>query len=117
MSYGHTIIAINNLNEYLNEKTFTVNETLLKSELLDHWELMAEPLQTVMRYYGFKDPYELLKEHTRGKKFGEAEYVSLVNSIKEKLPADVYKKLINMKVTDYIGIANILAKNFKNNIK
>merc|ERR1712137_637768 len=45
-----------------------VNEASLAAELDNNWELLAEPIQTVMRRYGIEKPYEKLKELTRGKK-------------------------------------------------
>ena len=44
-----------------------VNEQRLAEELEEHYELLAEPVQTVMRKYDIANPYELLKDFTRGK--------------------------------------------------
>ncbi|VFS51519.1 Adenylosuccinate lyase [Budvicia aquatica] len=45
-----------------------VNEGNLRNELDHNWEVLAEPIQTVMRRYGIEKPYEKLKELTRGKR-------------------------------------------------
>ena len=48
-----------------------MNEQHLRDELNQNWEVLAEPIQTVMRRYGIEKPYEKLKELTRGKRVDE----------------------------------------------
>ena len=60
----------------------TVNQEVLDKELHSHYELLAEPVQTVMRKYeGIKDPYEKLKEFTRGKEITPEDYKNFIDSI------------------------------------
>jgi len=58
-----------------------INEEALKSELDAHYELLAEPVQTVMRKYDIANPYELLKEFTRGKKVEKSDYLKFIESL------------------------------------
>ncbi len=55
-----------------------VNIEVIENDLDSHWELLAEPLQTVMRFHGYNNPYELLKDLTRGKKFTKDSYIKFV---------------------------------------
>jgi adenylosuccinate lyase len=59
----------------------------LASELNEHYELLAEPVQTVMRKYDIPNPYEKLKDFTRGKStVSRSEYLDFINKL-EGLPA------------------------------
>lgn len=91
-----------------------VNKDQILNDLDDSWELLAEPLQTVMRYYGLDSPYEKLKELTRGKKFSKEEYLALINS---DLPKSIKDKLLNLTPMDYIGKANDFAADLKDYLK
>ena len=45
-----------------------VNKKAINDDLENHWEILAEPIQMIMRKYGLENPYEFLKEKTRGQK-------------------------------------------------
>ena len=63
-----------------------VNKVKLDEELNGHYELLAEPVQTVMRKYDIPNPYELLKDFTRGKgTVTRTEYLEFINKL-EGLP-------------------------------
>ena len=63
-----------------------VNKVKLDEELNGHYELLAEPVQTVMRKYDIPNPYELLKDFTRGKAtVTRTEYLEFINKL-EGLP-------------------------------
>ena len=81
----------------------------IAADLDDHWEVLAEPVQTVMRRYGIEQPYEKLKELTRGKKDISKE--SLHAFIKTlDLPEEARQRLLDMTPATYIGLAVELAK-------
>ena len=81
----------------------------IAADLDEHWEVLAEPVQTVMRRYGIEQPYEKLKELTRGKKDISKE--SLHEFIKTlDLPEDARQRLLDMTPANYIGLAVELAK-------
>jgi adenylosuccinate lyase len=64
LALAYSLIAYKSLLKGLGR--IEVNHTKLKDELNDHWEVLAEPIQTVMRKYNIENPYEKLKELTRG---------------------------------------------------
>jgi adenylosuccinate lyase len=66
----------------------TVNEEVIKKDLEDHWIVVAEAIQTVLRKEGYENPYELLKELTRkDKKITKEDFVAFIDrlSIREEL--------------------------------
>lgn len=85
-----------------------VNIDKIGADLDNNWEVLAEPIQTVMRKNGIEKPYEKLKELTRGKKIGKKEIQAFVEKL--DLPAKDKKRLKEMTPASYIGIADELAK-------
>ncbi|WP_294947792.1 adenylosuccinate lyase, partial [Sulfurivirga sp.] len=63
---AHTLIALKATMKGLGK--LEVNEERLRADLDENWEVLAEPIQTVMRRYGIPEPYEKLKELTRGRR-------------------------------------------------
>lgn len=86
-----------------------VNEKSLADELNDNWEVLAEPIQTVMRRYGVEKPYEKLKELTRGKKIDAAAMQAFVDGL--DIPDEAKARLKAMTPASYIGNADTQAKN------
>ena len=86
-----------------------VNRQSLLDELNNNWELLAEPIQTVMRRYGIEKPYEKLKELTRGKKVDQAGMASFIDGL--ELPDEVKQQLKQLTPANYIGNAIEQAKN------
>ncbi|WP_026375183.1 adenylosuccinate lyase [Aestuariibacter salexigens] len=80
-----------------------VNEASLLAELDNNWELLAEPIQTVMRRYGIEQPYEKLKELTRGKKVNQQVMAEFINKL--DLPDEVKTELKALTPASYIGRA------------
>jgi adenylosuccinate lyase len=80
-----------------------VNEASLRAELDNNWELLAEPIQTVMRRYGIEKPYEKLKELTRGKKVNATVMAEFIDNL--ELPTDVKVELKKLSPENYIGDA------------
>jgi adenylosuccinate lyase len=80
-----------------------VNEQSLLNELDQNWELLAEPIQTVMRRYGIEKPYEKLKELTRGKKVNSAIIAEFVDQL--ALPDEAKDSLKALTPSGYIGRA------------
>jgi adenylosuccinate lyase len=65
VAFSYSLQAVNALQRGLSR--IQVNSQKLSDELDQHYELLAEPVQTVMRKYDIANPYELLKDFTRGK--------------------------------------------------
>ena len=80
-----------------------VNEASLLAELDDNWEILAEPVQTVMRRYGIEKPYEKLKELTRGKKVNADIMADFIDGL--ELPDSVKAELKTLTPANYIGDA------------
>jgi adenylosuccinate lyase len=80
-----------------------VNEASLLAELDTNWELLAEPIQTVMRRYGIEKPYEKLKELTRGKRVDQQGMAEFIDSL--DLPDTVKTELKQLTPANYIGRA------------
>jgi len=80
-----------------------VNEEHLRAELDQNWEVLAEPVQTVMRRYGIEKPYEKLKELTRGKRIDAQQLAVFIDGL--ALPEDVKAELKKMTPANYIGRA------------
>ncbi len=80
-----------------------VNEASLRAELDNNWELLAEPIQTVMRRYGIEKPYEKLKDLTRGKKVNAEVMAEFIDNL--ELPDDVKVDLKKLSPENYIGDA------------
>jgi len=83
-----------------------VNEASLLAELDSNWELLAEPIQTVMRRYGIEKPYEKLKELTRGKKVNAQAISTFIDSL--ALPDSTKVELKKLSPASYIGDAQRL---------
>ena len=80
-----------------------VNEQSLLNELDNNWELLAEPIQTVMRRYGIEKPYEKLKELTRGKKVNAEVISEFIDNL--ELPQSAKDQLKQLSPQAYIGDA------------
>ncbi|MBS9404448.1 adenylosuccinate lyase [Halomonas sp. TRM85114] len=79
------------------------NPTRLADDLDGSWEVLAEPIQTVMRRYGIEKPYEKLKELTRGKRIDQAGFAAFIDTL--DLPATVKQDLKTLTPATYTGNA------------
>jgi adenylosuccinate lyase len=105
-AFGHSLIAIDSLLRGLNK--LSTNPEKLAADLDAAWEVLAEPVQTVMRRYGLPNPYEQLKALTRGHGIDEKAMREFIASL--DLPADAKARLMAMTPGSYIGLADKLAK-------
>ncbi len=106
LGVAHSLIAYKATLKGISK--LQVNEDSLAAELNDNWEVLAEPIQTVMRRYGIEKPYEKLKELTRGKRVDQAGMQAFVDQL--DLPDDAKKALKAMTPANYIGNAIEQAK-------
>lgn len=80
-----------------------VNKNKIAEELNSHWEVLAEPIQVVLRKVGYNKPYETLKNLTRGEKIGKAQIQKFIRTLKiSKLEKD---NLLKLTPENYIGLA------------
>ncbi len=103
---AHSMIAYQSLQKGLGK--LEVNAARLDEDLEASWEVLAEPIQTVMRRYGIENPYEKLKELTRGKAITREDLHRLINSL--DLPEDARDRLLQLTPQSYIGNADSQAK-------
>lgn len=85
-----------------------INSLALSKDLNDNWEVLAEAIQTVMRKHGVEQPYEKLKELTRGKRIDQSALHSFIDRL--KLPNEDAGRLKQLTPANYIGIASQLAQ-------
>ena len=103
---GYTVLAHASLMTGLNK--LELNEEALAADLDAAWEVLAEPIQTVMRRYGVQGAYEKLKEVTRGKRVSAADLHRLIESL--EIPAADKQRLLAMTPASYVGKAAELAR-------
>ncbi len=107
VAFGYTLLAYDACLRGLNK--LEINPEKLAQDLDASWEVLAEPIQTVMRRYGIANPYEQLKELTRGK--GGINQASLHAFIQDlAIPTQAKQDLLAMTPASYIGKAVALAK-------
>ncbi|WGO96830.1 adenylosuccinate lyase [Saccharophagus degradans] len=80
-----------------------INETVLANDLNNAWEVLAEPIQTVMRRYGIEKPYEKLKELTRGQSINQEVIQGFVQTL--EIPEQAKQELMALTPATYIGNA------------
>ena len=85
-----------------------VNESKLMADLNEAWEVLAEPIQTVMRRYGVENPYEKLKSLTRGKTIDAKILADFISSL--DIPQEAKDELLKLTPWNYIGEAIKLAR-------
>ncbi|HVK93715.1 MAG TPA: adenylosuccinate lyase [Noviherbaspirillum sp.] len=106
VAFGYTILAYDSCLRGLNK--LEVNPTRLAEDLDATWEVLAEPVQTVMRRYGIENPYEQLKELTRGKGISKEALREFINGL--AIPQQAKDQLLAMTPANYIGKAAELAR-------
>lgn len=98
---GYAIIAYGSALKGISK--LEINRHALEAELNQNWEVLAEPIQTVMRRYGIEKPYEKLKELTRGKRVNQDDIQRFIDNL--ELPENEKTRLKEMTPANYIGEA------------
>jgi adenylosuccinate lyase len=80
------------------------NKAIADRELDNHWEILSEGVQTILRIEGFEESYEKMKDLTRGKNLAQKEYMELIDSL-DHVSDDVRSKLKKLTPRKYIGWA------------
>ncbi|MTW12373.1 adenylosuccinate lyase [Pseudoduganella eburnea] len=106
VGFGYTLLAYDSCLRGLNK--LEVNPARLAADLDASWEVLAEPVQTVMRRYGIENPYEQLKELTRGKGITKEALREFITGL--AIPQEAKDHLLAMTPGNYTGIAASLAK-------
>jgi adenylosuccinate lyase len=103
---AHTSIAIQATLKGISK--LELNEARLAADLDANWEVLAEPIQTVMRRYGIEKPYEKLKELTRGNRIDAEGLKVFIDTL--EMPESAKAELRKLTPATYIGCATELAK-------
>ena len=106
VGFGYSLLAYDSCLRGLNK--LEVNPSRLAEDLDNSWEVLAEPVQTVMRRHGIENPYEQLKELTRGKGISKDALREFIGGL--AIPQADKDRLMAMTPGSYIGIADKLAK-------
>ena len=106
VGFAYTLIAIRSTLKGLGK--LELNEARLAEDLDCNWEVLAEPIQTVMRKVGMDHPYERLKELTRGRRVTAQIMRDFIEAL--PLPDEDKSRLKKMTPSSYTGIAAKLAK-------
>ena len=103
---AHTLIALDSCLKGLSK--LDINPDALNKDLEESWEVLAEPIQTVMRRYGIEDAYEQLKALTRGQAINAETLTRFIEQL--DIPNDAKKTLQKLTPQNYIGNAEAQAK-------
>lgn len=103
---GYALLAYDSCLRGLNK--LEVNAARIAEDLDQSWEVLAEPVQTVMRRYGIENPYEQLKELTRGKGISKEALQDFIGKL--AIPQEAKDLLLAMTPASYVGLAEKLAK-------
>ena len=107
LAFGYSLQAINETMNGLAK--CVVNKDKLASDLNEKWEVLAEPIQTMLRKYGVPDAYDTLKALTRGKSISKEDILKFAESL-DILSDQDRQTLVDMTPASYIGLAKELAK-------
>ncbi len=103
---GYALLGYDSLLRGLGK--LEANAQCMMDDLNTNWELLAEPIQTVMRRYGIANPYEKLKELTRGQRVSREGMQAFVQGL--EIPEAAKAELLKLTPWDYTGKAAELAK-------
>jgi len=107
VAFGHTLLGLESLLKGLAK--LEADPARMEADLDANWEVLAEPIQTVMRRHGIPDPYEALKALTRGKSgLRQADLRTFIEGL--AIPASARERLLAMTPARYIGKAAELAR-------
>jgi adenylosuccinate lyase len=107
VGFAHTTIALQSILKGISK--LEANRENLQADLDANWEVLAEPIQTVMRRYGIEKPYEKLKELTRGQRITQGELRAFVERL--ELPEEAKQALYLLTPATYTGNATDQAGN------
>ena len=107
VAVGHAYLAYQALLKALQKVTPDLG--VINTDLAQHWEILGEPIQTMMRRFGISEPYEKLKTFTRGKKINQELLRQFIAEL--DLPEEIKQQLYDLTPANYLGYAQDLAKN------
>ena len=109
VALGYTLLGCDSLSRGLDK--LEVNAAALEADLDAAWEVLAEPVQTVMRRHGLPDPYNQLKAFTRGQPITQDLMQGFIRGL--ALPEEDKQRLLALTPARYTGLAEALARRWK----
>ena len=106
VAFAYSLVAVKSTQKGLGK--LQINDERLADDLDHNWEVLAEPIQTVMRKVGMANPYERLKELTRGRRVTAEIMKDFIGTL--ELPEADKKRLMEMTPASYVGMAEKLAR-------
>ena len=106
VALGYAVLAYESMAAGLGK--LELNAAAISADLDASWEVLAEPIQTVMRRYGLAQPYEQLKEFTRGAPMTRALMQGFIAKL--DIPDTDKQRLLSMTPASYVGKAAELAR-------
>ncbi|MFC1581630.1 adenylosuccinate lyase [Candidatus Neomarinimicrobiota bacterium] len=106
VALGHALLAFKNIKKGLNRISF--NTAYAQQELNEHWEVLTEALQTILRKTGKTDAYEKIKSFTKGRRLSEKDWLEIVESL--KIQDSEKELLMNLSPDSYTGLASRLVE-------
>ena len=102
VALGYSFLALKSISKGLSR--ITINKNKMKLEHNEHWELLAEAIQTILRKEGKIDAYEKLKDLTRGEKINESSITDFISSL--KISDENKEALLSLRPESYVGKAS-----------
>ena len=102
VALGYSFLALKSISKGLSR--ITINKNKMKFELNEHWEVLAEAIQTILRKEGKIDAYEKLKDLTRGEKINESSITDFISSL--KISDENKETLLSLRPETYVGKAS-----------
>lgn len=102
VALGYSFLALKSISKGLSR--ITINKNKMKFELNEHWEVLAEAIQTILRKEGKVDAYEKLKDLTRGEKINESSITDFISSL--KISDENKEALLSLRPESYVGKAS-----------
>ncbi|MBU1445667.1 adenylosuccinate lyase [Patescibacteria group bacterium] len=109
IAFGYSVLGYRSLIRGISK--LIIDKIALKNDLKDRWELLAEPIQTVMRRYKIEGAYEKMKEMTRGKSVTKSDITKFLN--KSGLPKREIERLKKLTPEKYTGMAEKLVEAYE----
>ncbi|CAB4286681.1 unnamed protein product [Prunus armeniaca] len=113
LGLGHSLLAYKSTLQGISK--LQINEGCISKDLNLTWEVLAEPIQTIMRRYGVPEPYEKLKELTRGRAVTKESIVDFMQGL--ELPNEAKSNLLKLTPHSYVGAAIELARTVDSAVK
>ena len=112
--FGHSLLSYVSSLKGLSK--IKANEAVISDDLVEAWEVLAEPLQVLMKRYGVSDAYERLKSATRGQQVSREALMTLLDSC-DQIPKDEKARFKELRPDSYVGLAEKLTNDVCQSIR